>query len=561
MRGSVFDDPGDEKSWRVSQRGAGLTAHFAGREPSWYRRAIEPLKGVDSVLDLGCGLGLTLEALREQGATRVLGVDRWFTFMQRATEATPMIAHDLTLPMPFLRSGSFDAVFSHYVLDYMSPIGMRQVLREAHRMLSPGGLLLVYVAGVGLGGSDIARTAPYTPPVLSPLLEEAGFDEINVEARDNGRNSVVKATRSPRDVVRPPVAVDGIHVHLDGDTQLSAAFPEGGESLGCELSGDGRAATLSFDLPRSEAGQGTGEAGHTGISVCLRTLALRPRGTELRIWVWRGATSVVSECLRLEFIPAELSVRCSGEIEHCSVWTPGELSLEPLGDAYARQSDLPVAAGLSEIERAAEGRRIVVERPGEARVDIPRLLGDGRNRFLVRRARNLAVADVDEDWAGGRAHGIVLAADELGGGGAVHELLRWARWRGALIFVDGGDWEGIAATVSWRLEPPGPVVLVDPVLGRDRDSAPLPAEVVELAAARRGTFVLLAGPSRDRTAKGDLERLRGRLLHGGPAGADRAGTLEANETLRYLTERTQLLQLRQWRPFSWAEVGRRPVTT
>jgi SAM-dependent methyltransferase len=553
-RGSIFDDPGDEKSWRISQRGAGLTHHFAGREPSWYASAIGPLQGIDRVLDLGCGLGLTLQALREQGSTHVLGIDRWFTFIERATQEMPMVAHDLTLPMPFLESGSFDAVFSHYALEYMSPIGIRQTLREARRVLAPGGLLVIYLAAIGLGDGDPARTVPYAPAAMRTLLEEAGFDEIDVEAPDEGRNSVAKARRPRHDLDRGGAGAEQVRASVEGDTQISVAFRGGGDRVVCELAGDARTATLAFDLPPA-----AGEPRSARVAVCARCLPTAT-GTELRLWVWRGAVPLVSECFRFELAVSEVTVKCSANIEHYSVWTPGELSLEPLGDACTRAAELPAAAGLSEIERGAEGRKVVVERPGEVRIDAARLMGEGRNRFLVRRAQSVTVPEVDAEWAVGQAHGIVVAAEELGEGG-VGELLRWARWRGAPVFVDGESWERIGAAASASLlEPAPPIVLVDPVLGRDRPPRPLPRDVLDLAESTSGPHLLLSAASRALTAEVDLQRWRGGLLHGGPGGRDGSpGMAEANEALRYLTERIMLLQLRYLRPLSWAEVGRRPA--
>lgn len=549
-RGSVFDDPGEEKSWRISQRGAGLTAHFAGRKPAWYAGAIRPLAGADSVLDLGCGLGLALEALRDQGTRRVLGIDRWLTFAQRATPAAPMVLHDLTLPMPFIASGSFDGVFSHYVLEYMSPIGMRQALREARRILRPGGKLLVYVAGVGLGGGDVARTVPCGPVTLRALLSDAGFADFSVTAPDDGRNSIAQALgpalggSSPRS--------DEARAVLCGDTQLSAAFASVSNRLECELRGAGRTMAMSFDLPLSVADAGR-------IAACARFLPLQPRGSELRLWAWRGTTPVLSECCRFEFVPTELRVFCSGEVEHRSVWAPAEISLEPAGDAYARAADLPAATGLGEIERGAEGRKVVVERAGERPLDASRVLGGGRNRFLVRRGRDAAIGELDREWAAGQAHGVVLAAAELDGDSR-RDLLLWAGWRGAPVFIEGESWERIVAASSARLaELSGPLVLVDPVLTGERGGGPLPRPLLELARAAPGAHVLLAESSCNAIGDGDLAVLRGRLLHGGPSGPGTAGSLDANETLRYLTERVMLQQLRNWRPFSWAEVGRRPA--
>ena len=551
-RGSVFDDPGDEKSWRISQRGKGLTVHFAGREPSWYARAVRPLEGADSVLDLGSGLGLALEALREQGARRVVGVDRWLTFAERATPETPMVLHDLSLPMPFIESGSFEGVFSHYVIEYMAPIGMRQVLREAHRILRPGGRLLVYVAGVGLGGSDVARTVPCSPAALRTILLEAGFDDFDIAAPDDGRNSVVEARRSSDDTSPAPAPAGEVSTPLHGDTQLSAAFASEADRVACELSGPGRTLTLSLDLPPDVAGAGR-------VAACARFIRLHPSGSELRIWIWRGVTPVLSECYRLEFVPTELRLHCPGEVEHCSVWAPVEVQLEPPGDAYARAADLPEAAELGEIQRGAEGRKVVVERARERSVNASRVLGDGRNRFLVRRGRDAPVGVLDREWAAGKAHGIVLSAAELDGE-ARRDLLLWAGWQGAPVFVEGESWERIVSAVSARLaELSAPLVLVDPALDGEYRVGALPPSLFELVRSLPGAHILFAESSRGALRADDLVALRGRLLHGGASGPDAAGMLEADETLRYLTERVMLLQLRRLRPFDWAEVGRRPA--
>ncbi|HEY2636413.1 MAG TPA: class I SAM-dependent methyltransferase, partial [Solirubrobacteraceae bacterium] len=156
--GSVFEDPADEKSWHRAQRFESVARYYEGREPSWYAPVIRPLAGARRVLDLGCGPGLTMRALLEAGAESVVGIERWPGFARMAAPDTSVLLHDLTLPAPFLPSASFDGVVSHFVFEYISPIGLRQVLREAHRVLAPGGRAALYLVATGTGGGDEGKT-------------------------------------------------------------------------------------------------------------------------------------------------------------------------------------------------------------------------------------------------------------------------------------------------------------------------------------------------------------------------------------------------------------------
>jgi SAM-dependent methyltransferase len=552
VRGSIFDDPGDEKSWYVSQRSEELTRYFEGREPSWYASAISPLEGADRVLDLGCGLGLTLQALLDQGSTSVLGVDRWPAFTARSTPSAPIIAHDLTLPMPFLESGSFDGVLSHYALDYVSPIGMRQVLREAHRVLAPGGRLVVYVAAVGMGSGDAARTVAYSPPALRALLEEAGFDGIDVRASSNGRNSVAQARCTEAGLDSEQTGRAEAWAAIEGDTQLSASFSEAGDTLEFELAGSGCRVVLAVDLPPARSSQ------DSRVALCARALRLAAGGTELQLWAWRGYAPVVSECARLEFAATEMRMSCAGgELEHVAAWSPGELALEPPGNACARLTDLAPGGDLSEAERGAEGKQIVVEPPADAPADVEKWLGPGRNRLLIRQVSGIDVATIDREWLSGRAHGIAVAADELHGQGTC-ALLLWAGWRQSLIYLGGSDWEAIlSAAVTRQSELRSPVILVDPALWHGGSPEPVPPNVVTFVERHGQCLLLLGAESRHLSDADDLAQIPKRVLHGGPTGDDTATMRQADETLRHLTERTVLMRLRQAFAHSPAEVGRR----
>ncbi|HET8862112.1 MAG TPA: class I SAM-dependent methyltransferase [Solirubrobacterales bacterium] len=548
MRGSIFDDPGDEKSWHISQRAESLSSYYEGRDPSWYASAVAPLTGANRVLDLGCGPGLALRALRDLGSSSVLGIDRWPAFAAMSTPEVPIIVHDLSLPMPFLESGSFDGVFSHYVLDYVSPICARQILREARRVLAPGGRLVLYVAAVGLAGGDESRTIPYSVRAVRALVEEAGFDEIEVEATSNGRNTVARAVAGSPPVARAP---EEPWAAVEGDTQLSVLFSGASDGLTLEVVGEGRRASFQVDLPPAERGVGQ------RVAVAARAQRLAGGGTDLQLWTWHGLVPAVAERAIVEFPAGKMRIELDGEeVEHVSVWRPNDLGLEPVGNAHVRIADLPLCEKLDDAARSAEGRQVVI---GPVTDDVEwERLGNCRNRFLIRRATSLGVDGLEREWLGGRLHGVALDVAELDGNSS-YDVLLWAERRQSVLYLEGRDWESLVGVAKRRAaDLDAPLVLVDPVLGHDAPVRPFPEGVAAFAADQNNRLVLLGAKTRVLVGQADLGRLAGRLLAGGAEDDRRSPGLDVDETLRHLTERTLLMRLRQTRGHSWAEVGRRP---
>jgi SAM-dependent methyltransferase len=96
------------------------------------------------VLDAGCASGVLAELLVAGGAT-VVGVDLNPRLVERARQRLGLDADlhvaDLSTPMPFLASGSFDMVTASLVLHYIAD--WEPALREFARVLRPGGLLLI----------------------------------------------------------------------------------------------------------------------------------------------------------------------------------------------------------------------------------------------------------------------------------------------------------------------------------------------------------------------------------------------------------------------------------
>jgi SAM-dependent methyltransferase len=100
-----------------------------------------PREGV--VLEAGCGLGQYVMLLRQRG-WRAAGVDGSVTALAtaRRTAAVPLAASDLRALA--IRSGALAAYVSLGVVEH-DPDGPDAILAEAHRVLAPGGVLVVSV--------------------------------------------------------------------------------------------------------------------------------------------------------------------------------------------------------------------------------------------------------------------------------------------------------------------------------------------------------------------------------------------------------------------------------
>lgn len=142
--------------------------------------AIEPAAPDFALLDAGCGTGGMLNVLRQKfPAASLTGVDQSAHALEltaaRETGARLMPASVQKLPFP---NNSFDFVLS---LDVLSSIGLdgSLALHEAHRVLRPGGRLILNVAALDFlkGAHDRAVDADrrYHRRQLRALLEGAHF--------------------------------------------------------------------------------------------------------------------------------------------------------------------------------------------------------------------------------------------------------------------------------------------------------------------------------------------------------------------------------------------------
>jgi O-antigen chain-terminating methyltransferase len=142
------------------------------------------------VVDLGCGRGEFLETLREKGVAA------------RGVEGNVHLARECRLKgldvtrgdlLAFLRAepdGSLGGVFAAQVAEHLPPAVLEQVLREAHRVLRPGGLLVLetvnprsVVGFLEVYNRDLTHQRPLHPDTLSFLAAACGFTDTRIELR------------------------------------------------------------------------------------------------------------------------------------------------------------------------------------------------------------------------------------------------------------------------------------------------------------------------------------------------------------------------------------------
>lgn len=129
------------------------------------------------ILDAGCGTGGNVRFLQRYG--RVLGVDLAAEALELGGRRLPgLLARGSVLELPFA-DASFDLVTSFDVLYHRAVIDEGQALREARRVLLPGGRLLIRLPAYEFLRSKHDRAVHtrrrYTAAQVRGLLRAHGF--------------------------------------------------------------------------------------------------------------------------------------------------------------------------------------------------------------------------------------------------------------------------------------------------------------------------------------------------------------------------------------------------
>jgi O-antigen chain-terminating methyltransferase len=191
LRAALATPIGDEQTRRrrellAESRYAALEDRYRGERgdiQSRVERYLPELTGRAPVLDLGCGRGEALEALRQRGVA-ARGVDRSAEMVRRCRERGLDATHaDLVETLAAQEAGSLGAVVSFHVVEHLAAGEVDALVDLAWRALRPGGLLLLetpnpqsLVAGAARFWIDPTHRRPVHPERLRSLLLTAGFE-------------------------------------------------------------------------------------------------------------------------------------------------------------------------------------------------------------------------------------------------------------------------------------------------------------------------------------------------------------------------------------------------
>lgn len=155
---------------------------FSGRD-------VIPFRGEGRILDVGCGPGKLLRVLRERGWD-CYGVDFSSVVVEHARNNYGLNVELGDLLEVTYKDNFFDVVLFNHSLEHMyNPVG---TLKEALRILKPGGLLLIYIPNAGsfearLFGKwwaawDVPRHLfHFSKKTMSRLIMNAGFRLVDIK--------------------------------------------------------------------------------------------------------------------------------------------------------------------------------------------------------------------------------------------------------------------------------------------------------------------------------------------------------------------------------------------
>ncbi len=164
--------------------------HQAARSYRFYFRGfISPDKD-SRILDVGCGSGIILKWLKQEGYRHVTGIDVSPEQVEAARERLDNIIQGEGVSFLSTRSEEFDLIIAVDLIEHLKKEELLEFLDACRDALRRGGCLLVQTPnlaaprGPALRYGDFTHELGLTPTGLRSLFRLAGFD--NYEARECG---------------------------------------------------------------------------------------------------------------------------------------------------------------------------------------------------------------------------------------------------------------------------------------------------------------------------------------------------------------------------------------
>lgn len=168
----------------------GFEDRFRGSEETIGERLAEYLPlfaGAREVVDLGCGRGEFLEALRAQGI-HGRGVDLNSEMVRRCRDrGLDVVQGDALEFLAALPDASLDGIFAAQVIEHLPPDRLLRLLALAHAKVRPGGRLVLETINPACWYAffssyilDLTHVRPVHPETLRYLMAAAGFDPVDI---------------------------------------------------------------------------------------------------------------------------------------------------------------------------------------------------------------------------------------------------------------------------------------------------------------------------------------------------------------------------------------------
>ncbi len=172
-----------ENQWRgapeeIARR---LRVYLPDVEAAWIRTGEKP------VMDIGCGRGEWLGLLREQNIAG-FGIDTNAAQIEEAKESgLDLRLGDALKALANMEDNSLSVISAHHLIEHLPFDAVAWIVREAGRVLAPGGLLLFetpntrnVLVGATTFHTDPTHIKPMPEQVMGVLFETAGFYPVDI---------------------------------------------------------------------------------------------------------------------------------------------------------------------------------------------------------------------------------------------------------------------------------------------------------------------------------------------------------------------------------------------